>query len=376
MTPKRLYDFPFSGNGYKVRLALSHLGLQVEYRIVDLLAGETSAPEFLARNPMGQIPVLELDDGTCMPESNAILLWLTDGTPLMPADGLGRARVVQWMCFEQSNIDKVLGRTRFLKRYPDFRSTTPEEWSQWYATGYRALDVMESELARRDFLVGDRYSAADICLYGYVHCAEDGGFSLERYPAVSSWRERVREQPGHVSIDDVGPTTPRAAAPARVPTEPDPRLSELGAFLRAAKRATYAALGDDASVAPLLPDSKQLEYEEGPYHYRDIYLGMFGFAGQEVVSFQGRAVWSMVYSGGLLPGTPASEGGAVYRALRAALSAVPPELPLRGPSAHELDGLRYVCATDGALGGFHGHEIISRQSQALYALRFSGGWLT
>lgn len=206
--PKRLYDFPFSGNGYKIRLALAYLGFSVDYEIVDLLGGETGSPEFLAKNPMGQIPVLELADGTILRESNSILFWLTEGTSLMPDDRLARARIVQWMCFEQSNVDKVLGRTRFLNRYPGFMATTSADWDQWYATGYRALDVMESELLEHAFLIGDDYSAADICLYGYVHCAEEGGFDLERYGAVKRWRQQVREQRGHVPIDRVGATFP------------------------------------------------------------------------------------------------------------------------------------------------------------------------
>ena len=201
-TPKRLYDFPFSGNGYKVRLALAQLHLPFEYRVVDLLANENQRSEFLAKNPMGQIPVLELDDGKCLQESNAILFWLTEGTRLMPTDRLARARVVQWMSFEQSNIDKVLGRARFLTRYPDFMPTTQADFDGWHATGYRALGVMEHALTTQRFIVGDEYSAADICLYGYVHCAEEGGFELVRYRAVTRWLERVRGQPEHVTIED------------------------------------------------------------------------------------------------------------------------------------------------------------------------------
>ena len=201
-TAKRLHDFPFSGNGYKVRLALTQLAIPFEYEIVDLLANENQAPKFLAKNPMGQIPVLELTDGTCLQESNAILYWLADGTRLMPGDRLARTRVVQWMSFEQSNIDKVLGRARFLTRFPDFMPTTQADFDGWHATGYRALGVMERELARHPFIVGDAYSAADICLYGYVHCAEEGGFVLDRYPSVTRWRERVRAEPRHVTIDD------------------------------------------------------------------------------------------------------------------------------------------------------------------------------
>jgi len=214
-TPKRLYDFPFSGNGYKVRLALAHLGMTVEYEIVDLVAGETSAPSFLAKNPLGQIPVLELSDGTYLRESNSILFWLTDATSLMPQDHLARTRVIQWMCFEQSNIDKILGRTRFLKRHPDFLPTTPKDWEQWYATGYRALDVMNQELSRHAFLVGDQYSVADICLYGYVHCAEEGNFELARYPDVERWRAEVRKRVSF-GIDEVASTfpPPRGARPA------------------------------------------------------------------------------------------------------------------------------------------------------------------
>jgi glutathione S-transferase len=198
--PKRLYDFPFSGNGYKVRLALAQLGIVVEYEIVDLLIGKTRTQEFLAKNPLGQIPVLELDDGTMLRESNAILFWLTERTTLMPDDALQRARVIQWMMFEQSNIDKVLGRTRFLRRYPNFIPTSPRDWEEWDRAGNRALSVLDAELATHPFLVGERYSAADICLYGYVHCADEGGFDLNRYPSVSAWLERVRRQPGHVPM--------------------------------------------------------------------------------------------------------------------------------------------------------------------------------
>jgi glutathione S-transferase len=198
--PKTLFDFPFSGNGYKVRLALTQLGLPFEYRVVDLLAGDAQRPEFLAITPMGQIPALQLADGTVLWESNAILFWLTEGTALMPDDRLGRARVVQWMNFEQSNIDKVLGRTRFLKRYPHFMETRPSDWEGWYAIGNRALAVIDRRLREHAFMVGETYSAADICLYGYVHTAEEGGFSLEPYPGVSEWLERIRQQPKHIPI--------------------------------------------------------------------------------------------------------------------------------------------------------------------------------
>lgn len=198
--PLRLWDFPFSGNGYKIRLALTQLGLPFEYGKIDLLIGENRTPQFEMLNPMGQIPVLELTDGTVLRESNAILYWLCEGTPLMPADKLGRTRVIQWFSFEQANIDKVLGRTRFLKANPDFRRVADAEWAVWRIEGERALAVLEAELAGRAFLVGDSYSAADICLYGYVHTADEGGFELANYPAVQAWLARVRAQPRHIPI--------------------------------------------------------------------------------------------------------------------------------------------------------------------------------
>lgn len=147
------------------------------------------------------------------------------------------------------------------------------------------------------------------------------------------------------------------------------------AFLRSAKLATYAAQGDDASVPPLLPDSKQLEFSRGPYVYRDIYVGMLGFVGQEVVYRDSRAAWSMAYSGGLVPGIPKADASLVYQALRAALSAAPEELPMRGPSAFVHQDLSYMCAATGDIERFHGREIISRDGHMLYELHFSGGAL-
>lgn len=196
--PFRLYDYPYSGNGYKIRLALHQLGIVVDYQIVDILKSETKSESFLAKNPMGEIPALELSDGMVLRESNAILYWLTEGTPLMPADKMGRTRVIQWMCFEQSNIDRVLGRARFLKAHPNFRQATTAEFEQWHATGHRALGVMDQELSHQAFLVGNAYSAADICLYGYVHTGREGGFGLDRFPAVIAWLERIANQPQHI----------------------------------------------------------------------------------------------------------------------------------------------------------------------------------
>ncbi len=201
MHPVRLYDFPFSGNGYKVRLALSMLGIAVEYQVIDILEGQSRTPQFLAMSPIGQIPLLELSDGSHLWESNAILFWLAEGTSLMPASRLGRSQMIKWMCFEQNRLDKVLGRAKFLKAYPNFRETTQAEFDGWHAEGHDALGIINTALEDRTFIVGDVFSAADICLYGYVHSARDGGFQLDRFPSITSWLARVTLQPGYVTID-------------------------------------------------------------------------------------------------------------------------------------------------------------------------------
>lgn len=146
-------------------------------------------------------------------------------------------------------------------------------------------------------------------------------------------------------------------------------------FLRAAKAATYAAQGDDTSVAPVLPDSKQLEFRDGSFLYRDIYVGMFRFVGQEVVYHDGRALWSMSYAGGLTHGVAQSAGRPVYAFLRRALLVPSPELPVRGPSELDAETMRYVCAWQGSLSWFHGSESIVQDGRAIYELRFSGGML-
>ncbi|MEE9609117.1 MAG: glutathione S-transferase family protein [Myxococcota bacterium] len=195
----RLYDCLESGNGYKVRLLLSQLGLAVERVEVDILKGETRQSGFLARNPNGRIPVLELDDGTCLAESNAIQFFLADGTPYLPSDRLGRAQVLQWMFFEQYSHEPYIAVLRFWAHaglLEDKRDAIPEKRER----GYEALGVMESHLAERRFFVGEAYSIADIALYAYTHVAGEGGFDLARFGAVRGWLDRVREQPGHVPI--------------------------------------------------------------------------------------------------------------------------------------------------------------------------------
>jgi len=196
----RLYDYLPSGNGYKVRLLLRQLRLPFELIEVDILAGASRTPEFLGKNPNGRIPVLEVQAGVFLAESNAILSYLADGTPFLPRDRLERARVFQWMFFEQYSHEPNIATVRFWLTHLGLNDERRARLEQKRTLGYAALGVMEGHLASREFFVGDRYSIADIALYAYTHVADEGGFDLSRFPAVLGWLERVRRQPGHVPI--------------------------------------------------------------------------------------------------------------------------------------------------------------------------------
>ena len=196
-----LYDFLDSGNGYKVRLTLRELGQPFVYRELNILLGETRQPWFLAKNPAGEIPVLELDDGTCLCESSAILFYLADGSHLLPADRLLRTRVLQWMCFEQTHVDGVISRARFRRLYPDAVPTRAEEFEAWWGEGKRALALLEQQLVRSEYLVAGSYSIADICLFAYVHRAPEGGFDLQPYPATLAWCQRIQSRAAFIPLD-------------------------------------------------------------------------------------------------------------------------------------------------------------------------------
>jgi glutathione S-transferase len=197
----RLYDYADSGNGYKVRLLLHQLGRPYTLIEKDILRGETRTPEFLRLNPNGRIPLLELEDGTCLAESDAILWYLADGTPYLPAQPLERAQVLQWMFFEQYSHEPNIATARFwlrhVERLDELRQRLLEQKRE---QGHAALAVMEGHLRERAYFVGGRYTVADIALYAYTHVAPQGGFDLAPYPAVRAWLERVRAQPGHVPM--------------------------------------------------------------------------------------------------------------------------------------------------------------------------------
>ena len=189
-----------SGNCYKVRLALEQLGLPYRWVEINPGAGETRTPEFLAMNPNGKVPTLQLEDGTFLAESNAILNYLAEGTRLMPAGRLERAQVLQWMFFEQYSHEPYVAVARAILRYQPPDSPRRAELSRLHERGRQALAVMDGHLARAPFFVAERYSIADIALYAYTHCAGDGGFDLSAYPAVTGWLQRVRSQPRHVPL--------------------------------------------------------------------------------------------------------------------------------------------------------------------------------
>ncbi len=198
----RFYDFHESGNGYKVRLLLSHLEIPHQRIEMDILRGETRTAEFLALNPNGRIPLLVFEDGRTLAESNAILFFLAENTTYWPEDPFLRARVLQWMCFEQYSHEPYIAVVRFWT-FAGELDAHEAELPERRKRGEAALDVMENHLSGNQFFVGNRYSIADIALYAYTHVAQEGGFDLSNRPNLTAWLARVASQPGAVAIDDV-----------------------------------------------------------------------------------------------------------------------------------------------------------------------------
>jgi glutathione S-transferase len=197
-----LYSMQRSGNSYKVRLALARLGIPYRLVEVDILQGESRTPEFLKKNPSGQIPLLEVAPGRYLAESNAILWYVAGGTVLAPEDRIERAEAMQWMFFEQHSLEPNIGAAFFwlalIKGGRDLQQHALEDWME---NGYRALGVMEQHLGSRRFFVADRYTIADIALYAYTHLAHECDFDLGRYPAIRRWLGRVAAEPGHVAME-------------------------------------------------------------------------------------------------------------------------------------------------------------------------------
>ena len=197
-----LYSMRRSGNCYKVRLALAQLDIPHELVEIDILQGETRTPEFLAKNPSGHVPLLEVAPGRFVAESNAILWYIAGGTPLVPEDRIDRAEMLQWMFFEQHCLEPNLGAAYFwLTLVKGGRELQQHALEDWMEEGYRALGVMEKHLATHRFFAADRYTIADIALYAYTHLAHSCDYDLARFPAIRGWLERVADQPRHVTMD-------------------------------------------------------------------------------------------------------------------------------------------------------------------------------
>jgi glutathione S-transferase len=197
-----LYSQQVSGNAYKPRLLMAQLG--IPFRLIDMNTydGSTRAPEFLAKNPIGKVPLLEFPNGRRLAESNAILLHLAEGTRYLPSDGFDRAKAYEWLFFEQYSHEPYIAVRRSILTAPErAHMRTPERLGPLLESGNRALGVMERRLSAAEWLAGRLYSVADIALYAYTHIAEEGGFDLSPYPGILAWIARVAAQPGHVPLE-------------------------------------------------------------------------------------------------------------------------------------------------------------------------------
>jgi len=199
-----LHQMQMSGNCYKIRLAARQLGIPLTLKDYPLMTGETRQPDFLKLNPNGRVPLLELDDGRTLAESGAILFHLTEGTHLQPTDKWARAQMLQWMFFEQYSHEPYIAVVRFLVAYAkkDLLEQRRPQLPSLIQNGHAALGVMENHLSANDWFAGNAYSIADIALYGYTHCAGEGGFDLNQYTRVQAWLARVASVGGHVPLSD------------------------------------------------------------------------------------------------------------------------------------------------------------------------------
>jgi len=196
----RLYDYLPSGNGYKVRLLLTQLGVPFERVELDITKGASRTPAFLAKNPNGRIPVLQIAPDRHLVESNAILWHLAEGTPFLASDHEGRIETLRWMFFEQNLHEPNIATARFWVQHTEMTPERRAALAIKRQVGLEALGVMETHLATRRFFVAERYSIADVALYAYTHVADEGGFDLAPHPAIRAWLDRVRAEPRHIPI--------------------------------------------------------------------------------------------------------------------------------------------------------------------------------
>lgn len=215
MAGVRLFDYAASANCLKVRLLLRQLGVPYERVAVDIFAGDTLTAEYADVNPLRTTPVLELDDGRRLPESNAILLYLARGTPFLPDDPFELARVVGWLLFEQTDVMATMGGLRFRLATGRLAAGDPDV-SRRRRGAEEALRFLDDHLRTRRFLVDERYTIADVAVYGYAHVAHEAGLDMSLYPAVTGWLVRVAAQPGHVNDLAPYPANARPGAGASI----------------------------------------------------------------------------------------------------------------------------------------------------------------
>lgn len=200
MQKPKIYGDSISGNCYKLQLACAQLGVDYEWQEVDIMAGETRTDEYLAMNINGKVPLMDIGDGRYLPESNAILAYLADGSPLAGSDRYTRANVLQWLFFEQYSHEPYIATSRFIMQYLGNPPDRQDDLAQKREGGYRALKIMERHLSSHDYFANDAYSIADIALFAYTHVADEGGFDLIGFPGITAWLQRIVQQDGFVPM--------------------------------------------------------------------------------------------------------------------------------------------------------------------------------
>lgn len=196
----KVYGDSGSGNCYKIQMLMGFLGLDYDWQHIDVLAGDTQTPEFLAMNSNAKIPVLQLSQWEYLYESNAILNFLAEGSSFLPESGLARARVLQWQFFEQYSHEPFIAVARYINKYLGLPEHKTDEYLSKQEGGHKALAVMEAQLSETPYLVGVSATIADISLYAYTHVSYEGGFELARYPKIQNWLTKMEKLPGYVSM--------------------------------------------------------------------------------------------------------------------------------------------------------------------------------
>lgn len=196
----KIYGDIESGNCYKVKLLCSLLGIEHQWIHVNIMDGEASTAEFLQKNPNGKIPLLELSDGRCLSESNAIMNYLASDSEFLPQDNFDLAKVQQWQFFEQYSHEPFIAVARFIAKYLGLPEERREDYESKQTGGHKALAIMDAQLQLTPYLIGSQISTADIALYGYTHVAEEGGFNLSLYPAIQSWIKKIESRPSYIGM--------------------------------------------------------------------------------------------------------------------------------------------------------------------------------